>query len=179
MNSLDPPPTIRQDGQEVPGPPALEREGVFLLAEYANALTGEVQSRAAVESARWLLKCRESVPWISMGADGPLLNGKNEQTREAQFVQWCVADHDHALLRDQLKNAEREHRLAVARVESLAEHLKLVRARLKRSVHPAGLPTDDGLRDRVLARAAERQERISAAYHEEPWDANEIRSAYP
>jgi hypothetical protein len=123
-----------------PAPPAertialsldhLAQDAEAALASLANALCAEVQAREELESVRWLLRCRESVPWTSMGADGPLLNGKNEQTRDAQFVQWCVADTDHAGLRGELANAEREHRLTLAQVEVWRERVKTTRALL-------------------------------------------------
>jgi hypothetical protein len=105
-----------------------------LDAEYRNALQEVVVTLETVERVRHALKLCETVPWTSTkevdGKEVPLIDGKNEQTRDAQFLFWCIGDAMHTEQRAYLVTVLRDHRLAEARVEAARDTLKTIRALL-------------------------------------------------
>lgn len=103
-------------------------------AEYRGALIGAVSTLETLEKVRQAVKNRESTGWIeTKEVDGkavPLFDGKNEQTRDAQFLQWSLGDSLLKDLRIDLTNVLRDHRLAEAKVNAALETCKTVRALL-------------------------------------------------
>lgn len=114
------------------------KEGSDAFTSYAHAieileraLVSATGARSYAESTQQALVERAYEPYLRTRPDGsPLLDGKNEKTREAQASEWLLEDDVH---RECFREAQ-EARLLAARadvaVEVARERVKLWRAAL-------------------------------------------------